>query len=114
MAFPKAVPEIPAANVDKAVAYYVDNLGFTLDWGDDAGGIAGVSREKCRLFITNPGFRESHGNTSPIVFWLNLDSKAEVDDLYQSWNATQAKIVSPPKTSRGSCASLPPPISMAT
>jgi hypothetical protein len=31
LTFPAAVPEIPAANVDKAAAYYVDTLGFTFD-----------------------------------------------------------------------------------
>jgi len=46
--FPAAVPEIPAASVDKA-AYYVNTLGFTFDWGDEQGGIAGISRGKCRL-----------------------------------------------------------------
>src|SRR5437868_7595584 len=62
MTFPAPVPEIPAANVDQAAAYYVNMLGFTLDWGDDQGGIAGISRGNCRLFITNRSFRESHGN----------------------------------------------------
>ena len=37
MTFPAPVPEIPAANVDKAAAYYVNTLGFTFDWGDDQG-----------------------------------------------------------------------------
>ena len=97
MAFPKPVPEIPAANVAKAVTYYVNNLGFTFDWGGDAGGIAGISRGDCRLFLTNPTFRASYGNTSPILFWLNLESKAAVDDLYRSWTATQAEIVSQPE-----------------
>ena len=32
MTFPAPVPEIPAANVDKAAAYYVNTLGFTFDW----------------------------------------------------------------------------------
>src|SRR5262245_36036363 len=31
---PVPVPEIPAADVDKAAAYYVNTLGFTLDWGN--------------------------------------------------------------------------------
>jgi len=62
------VPEIPAANVDKAAAYYVNTLGFTLDWGDDQGGIAGISRGNCRLFITNRPFREFYGNIGPILF----------------------------------------------
>ena len=70
MTFPAPVPEVPAANVDKAAAYYVDTLGFTLDWGDDQGGIAGISRGNCRLFITDRFFRESYGNIGPILFWL--------------------------------------------
>ena len=96
MEFPNPVPEIPAANVDKAVDYYVTKLGFTLDWGDDAGGIAGVSRGDCRLFITSPGFRASYGISGPMLFWLNLASKAAVDELYGSWTASQVKIVSKP------------------
>ena len=97
MTFPAPVPEIPAANVDKAAAYYVNALGFTFDWGDDQGGIAGISREDCRLFITNRVFRESHGNMSPIVLWLNLASKGEVDELFGQWKAARANIVSEPE-----------------
>ena len=95
--FPAPVPEIPAANVDKAAAYYVNTLGFTFDWGDDRGGIASISRGDCRLFITNPSFRGSYGNIGPILFWLNLDSKHEVDELFTQWRAAQAKIVSEPE-----------------
>jgi uncharacterized glyoxalase superfamily protein PhnB len=97
MTLPPAVPEVPAANVDKAVAYYVNSLGFSFDWGDDFGGIAGISMGNCRLLITNRSFRESYGNIGPILFWLNLDSKAEVDELFAQWRATQAKIVSEPE-----------------
>jgi hypothetical protein len=35
LTFPAPVPEIPAVNVDTAAAYYVNALGFTLDWADD-------------------------------------------------------------------------------
>jgi len=97
MTFPAAVPEIPAENVDKAAAYYVNTLGFTLDWGDDESGIAGISRGNCRLFITNRSFRESYGNNDPVLFWLNLESKAEVDELFAEWKASQANILAPPE-----------------
>jgi uncharacterized glyoxalase superfamily protein PhnB len=97
MKFPAAVPEIPAANVDRAADYYVNTLGFTLDWGDEQGGIAGISRGNCRLFLTNPSFRESNGNTGPVLFWLNLESRSEVDELFAEWKAAQAKIVSGPE-----------------
>ncbi|HXN46995.1 MAG TPA: VOC family protein [Bryobacteraceae bacterium] len=97
MTFPAGVPEIPAESVDKAVAYYVNALGFSLDWGDEEGGIAGISRAHCRLFVTNRSFREGYGNVGPILFWLNLDSKAEVDELFAEWKAAGAKIVSEPE-----------------
>ena len=77
MEFPSPVPEIPAANVDKAVDYYVAKLGFTLDWGDDAGGIAGVSRGDCRLFITSPGFRAS--SAIPVQCSSGLTLKAPTE-----------------------------------
>ena len=35
MTFPSALPEIPAANVDRSAAYDVNTLGSTSDWGDD-------------------------------------------------------------------------------
>lgn len=97
MTFPAAVPEIPVANIDNAAGYYVKKLGFTFDWGNEEGGIAGLSRDDCRLFITNRSFRESYGNLTPILFWLNLDSKAEVDELFAEWSASQAKIISAPE-----------------
>ncbi len=50
-----------------------------------------------RLFLTNPSFREPHGNTGPILFWLNLESKAEVDELFARWKAAQAKLLSEPE-----------------
>lgn len=96
MTFPAAVPEIPAADVDRAASYYVETLGFTLDWGGGEGGIAGISRGNCRLFITNTAFRESYGNVGPILIWLNVESKAEVDELFAQWKASQAKLVSEP------------------
>jgi hypothetical protein len=33
----------------------------------------------------------------PVLFWLNLDSKAEVDEFFAQWKAAQAKTVSEPE-----------------
>ena len=73
--FPQAVPEIPVSNVDKAAEYYVNVLGFSLDWGNDDGGIGGVSQGDCRMFLTNAPFRAVHGPKGPVIVWLNLSSK---------------------------------------
>ncbi len=98
-AFPNAVPEIPVDDVDRAAAYYRDHLGFNIQWGDEGGGgIGGIWKGHCRLFLTNDGFRKGYGNTGPVVIWLNLNSKKEVDDLHQKWSRDGARIVSPPES----------------
>ena len=98
MLFPAPVPEIPAANVDKAAAYYVNTLGLHLRLGRRTeAALLASSRGNCRQFITNRSLRESYGNIGPTLFWLNLDSKAEVDELFAQWKAAHAKIVSEPE-----------------
>jgi predicted lactoylglutathione lyase len=99
MKIPAAIPEIPASHLEQAIAYYVNHLGFTFHWkwGDEAAGIAGISRSDCQLYLTNPGFRESYGNAGPALVWLGLNSRAEVDQLCQLWKSAGAKIVSAPE-----------------
>ena len=96
--FPGAVPEIPVRDLKKAVAYYENNLGFSIDWGGESGGIAGISKGHCRMFLTDGTFREHYGNAGPVLVWLNLDSREQVNELYGLWRASQAKIVSPPES----------------
>lgn len=95
--FPKAVPEIPVSNVDKAAEYYVKVLGFHFDWGGDDGGIGGISQGECRLFLTNAAFRQNYGNSGTVVVWLNLNSRNEVDALFGRWRQAGARILSEPE-----------------
>ena len=95
---PGAVPEIPVSDITAATTYYRDNLSFDLDWVDADIALAGISRNNCRLFLAGPLFRKEHGNVSPVITWLNLSSKAEVDDLHQAWRATNAILVSEPES----------------
>jgi len=96
--FPAAVPEIPVTDMDQALDYYRDKLGFNIDWGGAGGGIAGISKGQCRVFLTDSDFRKHHGNAPPVMIWLNLDSKQEVDELYAAWNAAGARIISAPES----------------
>jgi predicted lactoylglutathione lyase len=96
--FPGAVPEIPVSNVDEAAAYYANCLGFSKDWGGEDGGIGQVSKGSCRIFLTNRVFREQYGNTAPVLIWLNLNSKKEVDDLYETWGRRDGRIVAKPES----------------
>ena len=95
--FPQAVPEIPVSNVDKAAEYYVKVLGFAFNWGNDEGGIGGISQGNCRMFLTNADFRQQRANRAPVVIWLNLDNKQEVDELYQRWKEAGATVLAAPE-----------------
>ena len=97
MTLPPPVPEIPVGNIDRAADYYVNRLGFRVDWGDEQDGIAGISRGNCRLFLTNSSFRQGNPNAGPVLFWLNLESKSEVDELFAEWKAARAEIISEPE-----------------
>ena len=95
--FPQAVPEIPVGNVDRAAEYYVKVLGFDFDWGNNEGGIGGISQGECRMFLTNAPFRQGSGNGGPVVIWLNLHSRTEVDELHSRWRAAGATILAEPE-----------------
>jgi len=96
--FPPAVPEIPVTDMDQALDYYKRTLGFNIDWGGVDGGIAGISKGHCRMFLTDAAFRAHHGNGAPVMIWLNLDSKEEVDELYEIWKAAEARLISSPES----------------
>lgn len=95
--FPMAIPEIPVSNVEKAAEYYVNALGFNLDWRSEHDGIAGISQGGCRMFLTNPVFHQHYGNGAQVIVWLNLDSKQEVDELHHRWRAAGAKVLAEPE-----------------
>ena len=96
--FPAAVPEVPVSDMNEALNYYESKLGFSIDRGGDDGGIAGISKGDCRMFLTDRAFRQHHGNAAPGVIWLNLNSKEAVDELYEIWNDRGARIISPPES----------------
>ena len=93
-----AVPEIPVADVVAAAEYYRARLGFSVDWLDESIALAGVSRDRCRLFLAGPAFRVESRSLGPVVTWLNLDGKAEVDDLHRAWRSTRATVLSEPQS----------------
>jgi uncharacterized glyoxalase superfamily protein PhnB len=96
--FPGAVPEIPVRDINEAAAYYENNLGFTVDWGGEELGLAGISKGNCRMFLASSGYRKEHGNVGPVLIWLNLESKDEVNDLYRLWSSSKAKLISAPES----------------
>jgi uncharacterized glyoxalase superfamily protein PhnB len=49
------------------------------------------------MFLANAPFRQSYATAGPVMIWLNLESKEEVDELYRRWQQAGAKIVSQPE-----------------
>jgi uncharacterized glyoxalase superfamily protein PhnB len=95
--FPPACPEIPVAELGPALAYYRDCLGFTVDWCVEELGLAGLSQGESRLFMGSAAYRSAQPNKGPVVVWLNLASRAEIDELYARWSAAGARIAEPPE-----------------
>ena len=95
---PGAAPEIPVSDVVAATEYYRDQLSFNVDWLAEDIALAGVSRGQCRFFLAGPTFRKECGNASPVLTWLNLNSKRDVDDLHRAWRSTEAILLSAPES----------------
>ena len=91
--FPGAVPEIPVSDLKKAAAYYESNLAFSIDWGVEGGGIVGISKGHCSMFLTDSIFRANYRNAGPVLVWLNLDSKEQVNPLYGLWSSSNAMFI---------------------
>jgi uncharacterized glyoxalase superfamily protein PhnB len=97
MDFPAVCPEIPVSDLPVALAWYRDRLGFAVDWSDEALGLAGLSRGDTRIFLSNPAYRTHLGNAAPILLWLNLGSRAEIDALHAEWAGAGVRIDGPPR-----------------
>jgi predicted lactoylglutathione lyase len=98
MRFPSVCPEIPVSSLTPALAYYRDQLGFNIDWSDEQLGLACLSRGETRMFMANAEYRSVLGIQGPMVLWLNLSNRAEVDALHAQWAAAGARIADPPET----------------
>lgn len=92
--FPGAVPELPVSDVARAAVYYEKCFGFHWDWGVEE--IGQVTKGDCRIFLTDNAFRGDGNAWTPGVIWLNLNSKADVDELYEAWSSSGAQIVAKP------------------
>ena len=96
MQFPSVSPEIPVSSLPKALVYYLDQLGFNIDWSAEEIGLACLSRGDTRMFMTTDEHRSALGIKGPIILWLNLSNRAEIDALHEQWSTAGARITDPP------------------
>ena len=91
MKLPAPVPEIPVNDIRVAADDYVRRMGFTLDWTYEDY-LAGISKDAARLFLRQRAPEEAAERYS-VVIWVNMNSAAEVDDLYAEWKEHGVTIV---------------------
>jgi catechol 2,3-dioxygenase-like lactoylglutathione lyase family enzyme len=56
-----------------SLAYYVDVLGFAIDW--EGGGVASVTRDRCCLFLC-----EGDQSATSVWAWIGVDDAAALHD----------------------------------
>jgi len=86
MNFHPAAPILRVADVNASVNYFVDILGFEVDWR--AGTIVSVSRDRCCIFLCEG----DQGNPGAWV-WIGV---ADADALHDELRSKGAKIRNPP------------------
>ena len=90
MKLPSPVPELPVSDIQAAGAFYKSKLGFSVDWIYE-NQIAGISKDSARIFIRLKTDEEKKQAYS-VLIWLNMNSAAEVDELYESWKNSGVQI----------------------
>ncbi len=81
----KCVPNLRVANVDASLAFYVDRLGFTMDWDDAGVGFdermyASISRDDCQICLSA---HAGDGSTGASVWAYVKDVRALHADLVE-------------------------------
>ena len=90
MKLPSPVPELPVSDIQAAAAFYKSKLGFSVDWIYE-NQIAGISKDSARIFIRLRTDEEKKQAYS-VLIWLNMNSAAEVDELYEDWKSSGVQI----------------------
>ena len=68
-----ASPILRVRDLRASVDYYVNVLGFKLDW--QAGELASVSRDECRLFLC-----QGDQSSSPVWVWIGVGDAGALHD----------------------------------
>ncbi len=79
------VPILRVASLPSSVRYYVDVLGFTVDWGAEAGSeMASVSRDNHSIMLC----QGSQGH-SGIWLWIGVE---DIEPLFEHFKQKGAKV----------------------
>jgi hypothetical protein len=89
--FGGATPIFRVQHLVASVEYYVNILGFTLDW-QDPGIIASVSRDRCGIFLT-----EGDQGQPGTWVWIGVP---DIEPLFEEYRRKGARVRQPPTNFR--------------
>ncbi len=92
--FGSATPVLRVRHLAASIGYYVEKLGFELDW-EGPGRFASVSRGRCCLFLAEG----DQGNPGAWA-WIGV---SDVDQLHAEYQATGASIRQAPTNFSWAC-----------
>jgi uncharacterized glyoxalase superfamily protein PhnB len=75
------IPILPVDDLDAGLSFYMETLGFSLDWRGDS--IASVSRDGCCIMLS-----DNLASAPPVWVWIGLES----DLLFQHYRERGVKI----------------------
>lgn len=81
-----SIPIFRIRNLEASISYYVEQLGFKVDWRTD--GFASVSRDRASIMLCEGG--QGHSGT-----WIWIGA-SDVDALYEELGQRGAKLRQPP------------------
>ena len=86
--FEGVTPILRVQSLAASVEYYVQVLGFKVDWGGSEGFFASVSRDRCHIFLSEG----DQGNPGSWV-WIGVQ---DATALFEEYRASGAKLRHPP------------------
>lgn len=82
------IPVLPVTSLSRSIAFYVEKLGFTLDWGSESDGICSVSRDGHCIMLD-----EVVSVEAPSCVWIGL----ETDNLFSVFLAAGVRVLQHPE-----------------
>ena len=90
MKLSQATPELPVADLDKALQHYCNAFDFSIAWVHESGEIGAVSHGECGLFL-----RRTPNPVTPVRIWIFVD---DVDAAFANFAELGADVIEPPET----------------
>lgn len=83
------IPVLPVRDLTRSMAFYVETLGFKLDWGGEEGScICSVSRDGCAIMLSQ---RDTIGG--PAWVWIGCEDES----LFETWRSNGVKVRQEPR-----------------